>query len=247
MRTRMKLVIGAATTIVALILAAPAQAATAVDDQYGAVLGEQSGGGGQVEGVGGTGSRRSHPPKNSTAIKRRLTVAPAPADALERQESAGEGRPNCPGAALSISLPVPAGAEVLVQLASWLTQPRPSEPLMFEDELDRRVSAHHGRSSRSKVRHSSRVCDFPYNIIADLYNLGIDGDSETRTTSRRGSATFGDAADGEVRHRLRRVWGRRRQNALWRRCLGWGPGIDALHGGPGTDTCTNGEMLFARP
>jgi hypothetical protein len=53
MRTRMKLVIGAATTIVALILAAPAQAATAVDDQYGAVLGEQSGGGGQVEGVGG--------------------------------------------------------------------------------------------------------------------------------------------------------------------------------------------------
>jgi len=49
----MKLVIGAATTIVALILAAPAQAATAVDDQYGAVLGEQSGGGGQVEGVGG--------------------------------------------------------------------------------------------------------------------------------------------------------------------------------------------------
>ena len=53
MRTRMKLVIGAATTIVALILAAPAQAATAADDQYGAVLGEQSGGGGQVAGVGG--------------------------------------------------------------------------------------------------------------------------------------------------------------------------------------------------
>jgi len=55
MRTRMKLVIGAATTIVALILAAPAQAATAVDDQYGAVLGEQSGGGGQVAGVEGVG------------------------------------------------------------------------------------------------------------------------------------------------------------------------------------------------
>ena len=58
MRTRMKLVIGAATTIVALILAAPApaQAATAADDQYGAVLGEQSGGGGgQVAGVEGIG------------------------------------------------------------------------------------------------------------------------------------------------------------------------------------------------
>ena len=52
MRTRMKLVIGAATTIVGLIPAAPAQAATAADDQYGAVLGEQSGGGGQVEGAG---------------------------------------------------------------------------------------------------------------------------------------------------------------------------------------------------
>jgi len=55
MRTRMKLVIGAATTIVALILVAPAQAATAADDQYGAVLGEQSGGGGQVAGVEGVG------------------------------------------------------------------------------------------------------------------------------------------------------------------------------------------------
>jgi len=55
MRTRMKLVIGAAMTIVALILAAPAQAATAADDQYGAVLGEQSGGGGQVAGVEGVG------------------------------------------------------------------------------------------------------------------------------------------------------------------------------------------------
>ena len=52
MRRRVKLVIGAATTIVALILAAPAQAGTAADDQYGAVLGEQSGGGGQVEGQG---------------------------------------------------------------------------------------------------------------------------------------------------------------------------------------------------
>ena len=55
MRTRMKLVIGAATTIVALTLAAPAQAATAADDHYGAVLGEQSGGGGQVAGVEGVG------------------------------------------------------------------------------------------------------------------------------------------------------------------------------------------------
>ena len=55
MRTRMKLVVGAATTIVALILAAPAQAATAADDQYGAVLGEQSGGGGQVAGLEGVG------------------------------------------------------------------------------------------------------------------------------------------------------------------------------------------------
>ena len=52
MRTRMKLMIGAATTIVAFILAAPAQAATAADDQYGAVLGEQSGGGGQLLGAG---------------------------------------------------------------------------------------------------------------------------------------------------------------------------------------------------
>ena len=53
MRTRVKLIMGTATTIVALILAAPAQAATAADDQYGAVLGEQSGGGGgQVLGAG---------------------------------------------------------------------------------------------------------------------------------------------------------------------------------------------------
>jgi hypothetical protein len=56
MRARMNLVIGAATTIVALILAAPVQAATAADDQYGAVLGEQSGGGRQVAGVEGAGS-----------------------------------------------------------------------------------------------------------------------------------------------------------------------------------------------
>jgi len=52
MPTRMKLITGAAATIVALILAAPAQAATAADDQYGAVLGEQSGGGGQLLGAG---------------------------------------------------------------------------------------------------------------------------------------------------------------------------------------------------
>jgi hypothetical protein len=53
MRARMKFVIAAAATIVALILAAPVQAATAADDQYGAVLGEQSGGGGaQVLGAG---------------------------------------------------------------------------------------------------------------------------------------------------------------------------------------------------
>lgn len=52
MRTRMKLIIGAATTLVALILAAPAHAATAADDQYSAVLGEQSGGGGQLLGAG---------------------------------------------------------------------------------------------------------------------------------------------------------------------------------------------------
>jgi hypothetical protein len=48
----MKLRIGAGTTLAALALAAPAQASTAADDQYGAVLGEQSGGGAQVGGVG---------------------------------------------------------------------------------------------------------------------------------------------------------------------------------------------------
>ena len=52
MRTRMKLIVATATTIVALILAPSAQASTAADDQYGAVLGEQSGGG-NVQGAGG--------------------------------------------------------------------------------------------------------------------------------------------------------------------------------------------------
>lgn len=42
---------GVATILAALILAAPAQASTAADDQYGAVLGEQ-GGGGDVQGAG---------------------------------------------------------------------------------------------------------------------------------------------------------------------------------------------------
>ncbi len=44
MRTH-KLAIGVTTAIAALMLAAPAQASTAADDQYSAVLGEQSGGG----------------------------------------------------------------------------------------------------------------------------------------------------------------------------------------------------------
>jgi hypothetical protein len=53
MQKRIKLIIGAAATTVGLILAAPAQAATAADDQYSAVLGEQSGGsGGQLLGAG---------------------------------------------------------------------------------------------------------------------------------------------------------------------------------------------------
>lgn len=51
MRTRKKLKVGIATTIAALALAGPAQASTAADDQYGAVLGEQ-GGGGNVQGTG---------------------------------------------------------------------------------------------------------------------------------------------------------------------------------------------------
>jgi hypothetical protein len=53
MRTRAKLMISAATTIAALTLAGPAQASTAADDQYGAVLGEQDGGGPQAEATGG--------------------------------------------------------------------------------------------------------------------------------------------------------------------------------------------------
>jgi hypothetical protein len=52
MRTRLKLIVGTATTIVAFILAPSAQASTAADDQYGAVLGEQSGGG-NAQGAGG--------------------------------------------------------------------------------------------------------------------------------------------------------------------------------------------------
>jgi hypothetical protein len=52
MRPRMKLKTATATTIAALTLAAPAQAGTAADDQYAGVLGEQSGGGGQVLGSG---------------------------------------------------------------------------------------------------------------------------------------------------------------------------------------------------
>jgi hypothetical protein len=50
-RTRKKLMVGIGTTIAALALAGPAQASTAADDQYGAVLGEQ-GGGGNVQGTG---------------------------------------------------------------------------------------------------------------------------------------------------------------------------------------------------
>ena len=44
--------IGALTTIAVLMFAGPAQASTAADDQYGAVLGEQSGGG-NVQGASG--------------------------------------------------------------------------------------------------------------------------------------------------------------------------------------------------
>ena len=51
MRTRMKLLVGIVTTIATLALAGPAQASTAADDQYGAVLGEQSGGG-TLQGTG---------------------------------------------------------------------------------------------------------------------------------------------------------------------------------------------------
>jgi hypothetical protein len=44
--------IGAMTTIFVLMFAGPAQASTAADDQYGGVLGEQSGGG-NAQGTGG--------------------------------------------------------------------------------------------------------------------------------------------------------------------------------------------------
>ena len=52
MRTRTKALTSLATMAATLILAAPAQASTAADDQYGAVLGEQSGGG-NLQGAGG--------------------------------------------------------------------------------------------------------------------------------------------------------------------------------------------------
>jgi len=51
-RRQTKLMVGIGTTIAALVLAAPVQASTAADDQYGAVLGEQ-GGGGNVQGESG--------------------------------------------------------------------------------------------------------------------------------------------------------------------------------------------------
>jgi hypothetical protein len=51
-RARMKLILGVGTTIAALTFSAPAQASTAADDQYGGVLGEQSGGG-NLQGAGG--------------------------------------------------------------------------------------------------------------------------------------------------------------------------------------------------
>jgi hypothetical protein len=51
MRTRAKLMISSMTLLATLILAGPAQASTAADDQYGAVLGEQ--GGGNVQGGAG--------------------------------------------------------------------------------------------------------------------------------------------------------------------------------------------------
>lgn len=52
MRIRMRLTIGVVTSIVALIIASPAQAGTAADDQYAGVLGEQGGGGLAGEGAG---------------------------------------------------------------------------------------------------------------------------------------------------------------------------------------------------
>ena len=51
MRTRAKVMIGAITAIAVLMFAGPAQASTAAGDQYGAVLGEQSGGW-NVQGAG---------------------------------------------------------------------------------------------------------------------------------------------------------------------------------------------------
>ena len=52
MRTRTNMLTGIATVVATLVLAAPAQASTAADDQYGAVLGEQNGGG-NLQGAGG--------------------------------------------------------------------------------------------------------------------------------------------------------------------------------------------------
>jgi hypothetical protein len=55
MRKHIKLIFGLATTIAMLMVAAPAQAAsdpTAADDQYGAVLGQESGSGGNVQATG---------------------------------------------------------------------------------------------------------------------------------------------------------------------------------------------------
>ena len=52
MRTRTKMLTGIATVVATLVLSAPAQASTAADNQYGAVLGEQSGGG-NLQGAGG--------------------------------------------------------------------------------------------------------------------------------------------------------------------------------------------------
>lgn len=52
MRAHVNKMAGVATIVATLILAAPAQASTAADDQYGAVLGEQTGGG-NAEGTGG--------------------------------------------------------------------------------------------------------------------------------------------------------------------------------------------------
>jgi hypothetical protein len=53
MRTRLRIVIGLATSIVALVMASPAHASTAADDQYAGVLGEQGGGGPAGQAAGG--------------------------------------------------------------------------------------------------------------------------------------------------------------------------------------------------